>query len=104
MFQIIQLQQERETIENTAEMHKKRVKESFDNKVKKDVFAVGDLVLKSDAQKDEKGKHGKFDNLWIGPFIVIKILGNNTFVLQNLNDEEIAGPVNGRFLKYFHTY
>ena len=85
-------------------MHRKKVKESFDKKVKNDVFAVGDLVLRWDAQKDEKGKHGKFDNLWIGPFIVIKIMVNNTFVLQNLSGEEIAGPVNGRFLKYFHTY
>ena len=102
MFQIIQLQHERETIENTAEMHRKRMKESFDKKVKKDVFTVGDLVLGWDAWKDEKGKHGKFDNLWIGPFTVIKILGNNTFVLQNLKGEEVAGPVNGCFL-YFHT-
>ena len=62
------------------------------------------IVLRWDARKDEKGKHGKFDNLWIAPFTVIKILGNNTFVLQNLNGEEIAGPVNGCFLKYFHTY
>ena len=29
MFQIIQLQQEREAIENTAEMHRKKVKESL---------------------------------------------------------------------------
>jgi len=49
MFQIIQLQHERETIENIAEMHRKKVKESFDKKVKKDVFAVGDLVLRWDA-------------------------------------------------------
>ena len=49
MFQIIQLQQEREIIENTAEMHRKKVKESFDKKVKNDVFAVGDLVLRWDA-------------------------------------------------------
>ena len=84
-------------------MHRKKEKESFDKKVKKYDFAVGDLVLRWDARKDEKGKHGKFDNLWKGPFTVIKILGNNTFVLQNLNCEEIAGLVNGRFLKYFHT-
>ena len=103
MFQIIQLQQEREAIENTTKI-KKKVKEIFYKKIKKDVFAMGDLVLRKDAQKDEKGKHGKFDNLWIGSFTVIKIFGNNTFVLQNLNGQEIAGPVNGRFLKYFHTY
>ena len=68
------------------------------------MFAVGDLILKCDARKEEKGKHRKFENLWIGPFSVIKILGNNTFVLQNLKGEEIAGPVNGRFLKHFYTY
>ena len=90
MFQIIQLQQEREAIENTAKRHKRRMKEIFDKKVKKDMFAVGDLVLRWDARKEEKGKHGKFDNLWIGPFSMIKILGNNTFLLQNLNGEEIA--------------
>ena len=53
---------------------------------------------------DEKGKHGKFDNLWLGPFKIIKILGNNTLVLQNLEGEEIAGPVNGCFLKHLYTY
>ena len=104
MFQIIQLQQERDAIKDTAERHQRRMKESFDKKVKKYMFTVGDLVLRWDARKDEKGKHGKFENLWIGPFSVIKILGNNTFVLQNLKGEEIAGPVNGRFLKHFYTY
>ena len=48
------------------------------------MFAVGDLILRWDARKEEKGKHGKFENLWIGPFSIIKILGNNTFVLQNV--------------------
>ena len=41
MFQIIQLQQERETIENTAEMHRKRMKEIIDTKVKKYFFCSG---------------------------------------------------------------
>ena len=65
---------------------------------------MGDLILTWDTSKDEKGKHKKFDNLWIRPFKVINILGNNTFVLQCLNGEEIAGPVNGHFVKHLHTY
>ena len=69
------------------------MKDSFDKRVKKDLFTVGDLVLRWDARKDEKGKHGKFDNLWIGPFSIMKILGNNTFVLQNLRDEEIISVI-----------
>ena len=48
---------------------------------------MGDMVLKWVARRDEKGKHGKFDNLWLGPFKIEKILGNNTFVLQNLESE-----------------
>ena len=104
MFQIVQLQQEREAIKDTAEKHQKRMKDSFDKRVKKYLFTVGDLVLRWDARKDEKGKHGKFEKLWIGPFSVIKILGNNTFVLQNLKGEEIAGLVNGCFLNHFYTY
>ena len=35
MFQIVQLQQEREAIKDTAERHQIRMKESFDKKVKK---------------------------------------------------------------------
>ena len=57
---------------------KKDMDEYISRCIKKDMFAVGDLVLRWDARKEEKGKHGKFDNLWIGPFSVIKIPGNNT--------------------------
>jgi hypothetical protein len=38
--------------------------------VKAEIFETGDLVLKWDATRQEKGKHGKFDALWIGPFII----------------------------------
>ena len=35
-------------------------------------FEVGDLVLKWDRMHDEKGKHTKFQYLWIGPFHIAK--------------------------------
>ena len=65
---------------------------------------MGDMVLRWDARKEQKGKHGKFDNLWFGPFIVSKVLENNTFVLQNLDGEELSNPVNGHFLKHFYSF
>ena len=83
---------------------KKKVKESFDKKVKNDTFLVANAILRWDARNDEKGKHEKFDNLLLGPFTIIKSLGNNTFVLQNLDGDEVPGPVNGWFLKHFHIY
>jgi len=45
------------------ELHQSKMKETFDRKVKKDIFKVGDLVLKWDPSRQEKGKHGKFDAL-----------------------------------------
>ena len=87
-----------------TEAYKKKVKESFDRKVKKYTFLIDDAVLMWDARNDEKGKHGKFHNLWLGPFTIINILGNNTFLLQNLDGDEVVGPVNGWFLKHFHIH
>ena len=50
-------------------------------------------------------KHGKFDNLWFGPFKISDVLDNNTFFLKNIDDEQLSsGPVNGHFLKHFFTY
>ena len=40
------------------------MKKVFDKKVKTDDFQLGDLVLKWDVRNEDKGKHGKFDNLW----------------------------------------
>jgi hypothetical protein len=59
-------------------------------------------VLKWDALRQEKGKHSKFDSLWTGPFMIIQVQNNNTFILQNLEGDEVfGGPVNGRFLKLY---
>ena len=38
-------------------------------------------------EKYEKNKHGNFDNMWLGPFKIAKVMGNNTFVLWNLQGE-----------------
>ena len=45
---------------------------------------VGDLVLKRDHSHDEKGKHTKFQHLWIGPFQITENLGPSTYKLQDL--------------------
>jgi hypothetical protein len=63
---------------------------------------LGDLVLKWDAPRQDKGNHGKFEAIWIGPFKFFEIYSNNTYRLQNLKGEEVFdGPVNGHFLKRF---
>jgi hypothetical protein len=61
-------------------------------------------VLKWDAPKKDKGKHGKFKSLWIGPFKISEVFSNNTYKLQNLKDSEFfGGPINGNFLKKYFS-
>ena len=78
------------------EAHQKNIKIIFDKRAKVVNFQVGDWVLKWDTVRKYKGKHGKFDCLWIGPFMIARVQQNNTFKLQNLEGEEVSdGPING---------
>ena len=74
----------------------------LDKREKVDNFQVGDWVLKWDTVRKDKGKHGKFDSLWICPCVIAQVLKNNTFKLQNLEGEEVFdGPEDGCFLKLY---
>ena len=54
------------------------------------------------SRREDKGKHGKFDFLWRGPFIIQAMQGNNTYFLKSLDGTEAEdGPVNGRMLKHY---
>jgi len=85
---------------NRAHNHQQKIKQVFDRRVKKEDFQLGNLVFKWDVPKQDKGKHGKFEALCIGPFKVTGVFSNNTYRLQDLEGEEVFnGPVNGHFLK-----
>ena len=102
MLDLVEVQQVREQLVEKSEARQKKIKTIFDKKAKVDNFKVGDWVLKWDAVRKDKGKHGKFDSLWIGPFVIAQGQQNNTFKLQNLKGEEVIdGPVNGLFLKLY---
>ena len=67
-------------------------------------FQSRDLVLNQDARREDKVKHGKFDNLWMGTYLITKLLGNNTYELTEINVEDLAVVVNGRLFKFFFMY
>ena len=103
IFEMIELQQNREKVDEKEQLYRTKIKSRFDRNSKENTFSVADMVLRWDARKEKKGKHGKFDNIWFGPFLVSKVLENNTFILQSLEGEELSSPVNGRFLKHFYS-
>ena len=51
---------------------------------------------------EEKGKHGKFDNLWKGPFIIHAYRGRNVFFIKDMDGVDLPrGPINGKMLKHY---
>ena len=99
---MVEFQQVREHVMEKLEAHQKKIKIIFDKRAKVDNFEVGYWVLKWDTVRKDKGKHGKFDSFYIGPFVIAQVQQNNTFKLQNLEGEEVFdGQVNGQFLKLY---
>ena len=80
------------------------VKRWFDHHLAGDKdYQVGELVLKWDKLNEPKGKHTKFQHLWLGPFQVVEKIGQGTYRLKTLQGEIEKIPVNGQHLKrYFH--
>ena len=102
MNQHIELHQIGEGLCDKEQTYQEKMKQVFDKRVKVDDFKLGYLVLKWYAKYEDKGKHGKFDNIWKCPYKVSAFLGSNSFFLTYLEDMTFElGHVNGRFLKYY---
>ena len=75
-------------------------KNTFDKKVKEEEFQIDDLVLNWDAPKEDK--HGKFNHMWVGPYVIASHRRENEFILEYPNGVYLeSNPVNGRYLKHY---
>jgi hypothetical protein len=93
------LDEERENVKVKFITHQQVVKIWFDkHKAKEFFFEVGDLVLKWDKENDPKGKHSKFQNLWLKPFQVAEKIEAGTYKFHNLRGKSETLLVNGHTL------
>lgn len=99
--QIIELDEERRASHQRHVRFREKLKKLFDNKVTPRAFSVGDLVLLWDSRHEDKGKHVKFDALWMGHYAIDIRIGENTFFLKDLDRDLLELPVNGSHLKHF---
>ena len=76
----------------------------FDKRAKLDSFNIGDLVLKWDAKYEDKGKHGKLDELWKIPYCICSFSRINAYFPKDSEGKRVGiGPINARFLKHYLT-
>lgn len=80
--QILEVKEERENDKITHSHHQQLVKSSFDaNSVSSKSFQLRDMVLKWDKAHEKKGKHTKFQKMWLGPFQIVEQIGPSTVLL-----------------------
>ena len=101
-LELIQLDETRRDAALANEAHKKQVKAQFDKNVKPRAFSEGDLVLLYDQASDKLGK-GKLESLWMGPYIVKRVLAKGAYELMDYEGISLARPRNGLYLKRYYA-
>jgi len=102
--QSMELEETPDQVNQRLTEYQEKMKNIFDQHARDRRLQIGDLVLRCDVRRAEKGKHAKFDPLWFGHFKIIGQGGNNTFMMENLQGDLLDTPVNGQFLKpYFQS-
>jgi hypothetical protein len=99
--QVIELDEIRRKAYDQNCRNQSKVNKDFDRSARQRDFMIGDTVFLWDKGKEKPGKHGKFDNLWLGRYLIREIAGPNSFHLIHLDGEPINIPQNGLQLKFF---
>jgi hypothetical protein len=72
----------------------------YNKKVKVRQFTEGDLVWKALLPIGTKySEIGKWSPNWEGPFLVVRWVPGNAYMLKTLLGEEFSAAINGRYLK-----
>ena len=80
-----------------------QVKALYDRRTVSKKFESGDLVLMWNAKIEDKGKYGKFDPIWLGPYLIENTWGENSYVIKDLSDNILELSVHGKFLKRYFS-
>eukprot|EP00253_Pinus_taeda_P016450 PITA_16450 len=101
--QLVRLEELRDKARNKFRNHQMIVKRWFDRHLAGvEYYQVGELVLKWDNMSEPKGKHTKFQHLWLGSFQVEENIGQGTYKLKTLQGKTEKLLVNGQHLnRYF---
>jgi hypothetical protein len=79
------------------------IKKHFDQSATTKYFQKYQLVLLWNKEKEKPSLHTKFEALWIGPYLIEKVLGYNSYLLKDMKGTVQTFPVNGKHLKIFFS-
>jgi hypothetical protein len=77
------------------------VKKYFNKSFKTIKFKVNEKVLLWDLAHVDRGRHSKFQKLWLGPFKITFVLGTNSYILKYLQERLFSYSTNDSHLKHY---
>ena len=80
-----------------------QMKHLFDKKVVERKFSIDEMLLMWNARIEDKGKHGKFDPIWLGPYLIESTWGYDSYLLKELFGGILKFLVHGKFLKRYFS-
>ena len=78
------------------------LKKQYDKSVKPRIFSEGELVLLWDQDKEPLGIE-KFKSMWLGPYILPKVLKKGAYELIDFDGSKFPKPRNGIYLKKYYA-
>ena len=65
----------------------------YDKKAIDRKFEPDDMVLMWNARLEDKGKHGKFDPIWLGPYLIDSNWRDYSYLLRELSGGILELPI-----------
>ena len=75
----------------------------YDKVVKPRFFSEGELVLVYNQDKEPLAAC-KFKYMWLGPYIVSKVINKHVYELVDYDGNKLSKPWNGIYLKKYYSY
>jgi hypothetical protein len=83
---LLALEEKRMFALDNIKRRQQTVKKYFNKSVKTVKFKVNEKVLLWDSTHIDRGRHSKFQKLWLGPFKITFVLGTNSYILKYLQE------------------
>jgi hypothetical protein len=98
---LLDLEEQRMFSLDNIKMRQQIVKKYFNKSVKTVKFKVNEKVLLWDLAHADRGRHSKFQILWLGPLKISFVLGTNYYILKDLYEQLFSYNTNGSHLKHY---
>ena len=83
-------------------MYQKRMIKAFNKKIRRQIYRIGDLVIKH-IILPQGGPRGKWTPNYEGSFVVKKVFSSGAMILTTMDSENFLHPVNVDIVKRYYV-